>query len=322
MDSAVQKMNSMLPEVLSGSPKANNGSPKANNGSPKANNSGSNNSGSPKANNQKSDAFNMSKMLSMSSMPSMNSATATDMNTPMVWFVAVLIIFMAILGYYYNEVNTSLQNMSDSFNTWMQNLLGGSNKEVPELSRKSNTPVSSKPPAPKAPQDETKVESAVERILPPAKEIFNVSKNDYTYYDAAPLCKSLGAELATYDEVKNAWNKGADWCNYGWVKGQMAVYPTQKSTYEELQLGPEEQKGACGKPGVNGGHFDNPEMRFGVTCSGRRPPQKNHDATSVISGPKLPLTASGLEFEKQVQRFKADSDSIGIMPFNKEKWSS
>ena len=102
----------------------------------------------------------------------------------------------------------------------------------------------------------------------------------------------------------------------------MAVYPTQKSTYEELQQGPEEQKGACGKPGVNGGHFDNPEMRFGVTCSGRRPPQENHDATSVISGPKVPLTASRLEFEKQVQRFKAESDTIGIMPFNKEKWSS
>ena len=314
MDSAVQKMNSMLPEVLGGSPKANNS------GSPKANNSVSNNSGSPKANNQKSNAFNMSKMLSMPSMPSMNSSNPADMNTPVVWFVGVLIIFMVILGYYYNELSTSLQNMSNSFNTWMQGLMGSPDKIQPEPPRDSKPPEPSRLPPP--PQDETKVESAVELILPPAKEVFNISKNNYTYYDAAPLCKSLGAELATYDEVKNAWNKGADWCNYGWVKGQMAVYPTQKSTYEELQQGPEEQKGACGKPGVNGGHFDNPEMRFGVTCSGRRPPQENHDATSVISGPKVPLTASGLEFEKQVQRFKAESDTIGIMPFNKEKWSS
>jgi len=324
MDSTVQKMNSMLPGVLSSSPK-NNKNNSGNSGNNVSNNAPKNNlsknDATPKANNQKSDAFNMSKMIelpSMSSMPSMNSAT-DKMNLSMMWFVGVLIVFIAVLGYYYNEVSASLQNISDSFNIWMQNLIGGFNKEESKPSLNLNPPGPSRIPAPK---DETNVESAVEKILPPTKEIFNISKNDYTYYDAAPLCKSLGAELATYDEVKNAWNKGADWCNYGWVKGQMAVYPTQMSSYEELQLGPEEQKGACGKPGVNGGHFDNPEMRFGVTCSGRRPPQKNHDATSAISGPKVPLTASGLEFEKQVQRFKAESDTIGIMPFNKEKWSS
>ena len=58
-------------------------------------------------------------------------------------------------------------------------------------------------------------DSVVEKMLPPAKEVFTVSKNDYSYYDAAPLCKALGAELATYDQVKHAWQKGADWCNYG-----------------------------------------------------------------------------------------------------------
>jgi len=180
---------------------------------------------------------------------------------------------------------------------------------------------------PVAPQDEnndreTGMNRVVENILPPAKEIFTVSKNDYTYYDAAPLCKALGAELATYEDVKQAWQKGADWCNYGWVKGQMAVYPTQKGTYEELQQGPEEQRGACGKPGLNGGYFDNPEMRFGVTCTGKRPPQSSHDATSITSGSKVPLTASGLEFEKKVQQFKLESDNLGVLPFNKEKWSS
>jgi hypothetical protein len=122
--------------------------------------------------------------------------------------------------------------------------------------------------------------------------------------------------------VKEAWQKGADWCNYGWVKGQMAVYPTQKGTYEELQQGPADQKGACGKPGVNGGYFDNPELKFGVTCIGKRPSQSQHDANAIMAGATRPLTSSGLEFEKKVQHFKEDSETLGVLPFNKEHWGS
>jgi hypothetical protein len=84
-----------------------------------------------------------------------------------------------------------------------------------------------------------------------ASQVFNVSSNKYTYYDAEPLCKALGAELATYDQVKDAWSKGADWCNYGWIKGQMAVYPTSDDSFNKLQKGPAEQHLACGRPGVN-----------------------------------------------------------------------
>jgi hypothetical protein len=164
--------------------------------------------------------------------------------------------------------------------------------------------------------------SAINRILPGKKEVFNVAQNKYTYSDAEPLCKALGAELATYDQVKDAYDAGADWCNYGWVKGQMAVYPTQDSTYEELQQGPEEQRGVCGKPGLNGGYFDNPELKFGVTCVGNRPSQSQHDATAISAGSTRPLTASGIQFEKKVQQFKVESDSLGILPFNKEKWGS
>jgi len=173
-----------------------------------------------------------------------------------------------------------------------------------------------------APEAQFFDQGVMEKILPGKKEVFNIAKNKYTYSDAEPLCKAFGAELATYDQVKDAWQKGADWCNYGWVKGQMAVYPTQEATYQELQQGPEEQRGACGRPGLNGGYFDNPEMKFGVTCSGRRPPQSNHDASSAAAGSTRPLSASGLEFEKKVQQFKTESDTMGILPFNKDKWGS
>ena len=115
-----------------------------------------------------------------------------------------------------------------------------------------------------------KKSSIVEKVMPGKKEVFNISQNKYTYYDAEPLCRALGAEVATYEQVKDAFEKGADWCNYGWSKGQMAVYPTQESTWNKLQNGPEDQRNACGQIGVNGGYFDNPELqltRFSVKPS-------------------------------------------------------
>jgi len=257
-----------------------------------------------------------------------NSRSTTNsgfmgVSTPLLIFMSVLLVLLVVFSYYYDVFMDSIQNWSDSLNAW---ITGKENSIEPPMSpsQPPSAPVLA-PPTP--PQDQHAVppsgmSAIVEKVLPPAKEIFSVSKNDYTYYDAAPLCKALGAELASYEDVKNAWNKGADWCNYGWVKGQTAVYPTQKSSYEELQQGPAEQRNACGKPGVNGGYFDNPELKFGVTCVGKRPSQSQHDATAAMAGGKYPLTASGLEFEKKVQKFKEDSDSMGILPFNKEKWSS
>ncbi len=151
------------------------------------------------------------------------------------------------------------------------------------------------------------------------KEVFNISKNIYTFNDAAAVCAAVGAELATYDQVKAAYDLGADWCNYGWVKGQMAIYPTQKATWEKLQKGAPEFRNACGQPGVNGGYFDNPELRFGVTCYGVKPAQKASDEL-LDSQVALPQSAAELEFEKQVQRFRDQMDTAAIMPFHKGKW--
>ena len=159
-----------------------------------------------------------------------------------------------------------------------------------------------------------------EKILPGsgASQVFNISSNKYTYYDAEPLCKALGAELATYDQVKDAWSKGADWCNYGWIKGQMAVYPTSDESFNKLQKGPAEQHLACGRPGVNGGYFDNPELRYGVTCYGSKPSKENHDVMNGVTA--TPTSPDALEFDKKVAEYKLDADTIGIMPFNSNKW--
>ena len=191
------------------------------------------------------------------------------------------------------------------------------------------TPPPPPPPTPEQPappsakeKGKTTASSILEKVLPPSStQVFNVNKNDYNFYDAEPLCRALGAELATYDQVKDAYSKGADWCNYGWVKGQMAVYPTQKVTYEDLQKGPEDERGACGKPGVNGGYFDNPEMKFGVNCYGPKPVQSAHDLEHLSKNGRVPMTAATLKIDQQVNKFKAQADTIGVLPFNKNAWT-
>jgi len=246
-----------------------------------------------------------------------NSSKGFSFNTPLVWFCGLLLVAIIIFSVYYREFVNSMGNLTDKINTWLTGY------GAPPENKQEDIPVAPPtPPQEEATKERTGMSAVVEKILPPAKEVFTVSKNNYSYYDAAPLCKALGAELATYEQVKSAWQDGADWCNYGWVKGQMAVYPTQKDTYEELQQGPADQKGACGKPGVNGGFFDNPELKFGVTCVGKRPSQSQHDANAIMAGATRPLTVSGLEFDKKVQKFKEETETLGVLPFNKEHWGS
>jgi len=164
--------------------------------------------------------------------------------------------------------------------------------------------------------------SIFNKILPPSRnrEVFNVSTNEYTYYDAEPLCRALGAELATYSQVKDAWDKGADWCNYGWVKGQAAVYPTQKETWNKLQHGPEDEKHACGNPGVNGGYFDNPEMRFGVNCYGQKPAESSNDEKRIMARGGKPKTPATLKVDQQIQQYRNSIDQIGLLPFSEGNW--
>lgn len=237
-------------------------------------------------------------------------------------FAVLVVLFMYLLSHYHLEVKQGYEYVVQTVRDW----LGYGNTPLPPPSD-SEEPGKEVLDKAVAPQDETENEknatkSMVEKVLPSVgfPEVFNISKNTFTYYDAAPLCKALGAELATYDQVKAAWDKGADWCNYGWVKGQTAVYPTQKQTWDKLQAGPEEQRTSCGVPGLNGGFFDNPELRFGVNCYGPKPNQSQHDAVKASQG--APLSPDALEVEKKVARFRTEAASIGVMPFSSEKWSS
>ncbi len=151
------------------------------------------------------------------------------------------------------------------------------------------------------------------------KQVFNVAENKFTYKEAPAVCKALGAELATLKQLADAYKDGADWCNYGWVEGQMAFYPTQQSTWEKLQKNSTpERRNMCGKPQLNGGHFDNPELRFGVTCYGIKPAPKGKERIK-----KTFMSDADAELEILVNKFKKDLDNelISLTPFNQESWS-
>ena len=146
------------------------------------------------------------------------------------------------------------------------------------------------------------------------EEVYNVGKNIYTYDEANNVCNSLNAKLATHDQVVNAYENGAEWCNYGWSRGQNALFPIQKDTWEELQTRSENERHQCGnKYGVNGGFFENNQLKFGVNCYGVKPEGSVADKYS-ISGLESPL--------KDIKKLsKAEIEKLGIKPFNKTKWS-
>jgi len=246
--------------------------------------------------------------------PNIGASSSTQGGSLPYIFVGIILV-LTLIVVFYKYIMFGFNAIYDS----VRGLFVPSNKG--QLANPEDTiPVTH---APESPQDTVPDRSTLtEKVLPGRNEVFNVSQNRYTYYDAEPLCKALGAELATYDQVKEAWDKGADWCNYGWVKGQVASYPTQNATWEKLQQGPEEQRGTCGRPGVNGGFFDNPELRFGVNCYGSKPAQSQHDAKTISKGNNEPMTPGMLDYDKKVAHFRSEADHIGISPFNSTTWGS
>jgi len=148
-------------------------------------------------------------------------------------------------------------------------------------------------------------------------EVFHISNNIYTYDDAQAVCSSYGATLANYNQINDYYNEGGEFCGYGWSADQMALFPTQESSWKTLQKN-EKKKNICGRPGINGGVFD-PEYKFGVNCFGVKPPPTAQDLSCMKETPKTP---EEVELEKKVQFFKENADSMmNVASFNRTKWS-
>jgi hypothetical protein len=152
------------------------------------------------------------------------------------------------------------------------------------------------------------------------KQVFNVPENTFVYDDAKALCSAYGSRLATYQEVESAYNDGAEWCNYGWSEKQMALFPTQQKTYNNLQK-IKGHENDCGRPGVNGGFIADPNSKFGVNCYGYKPRMTPEEEEIMATRPIYPKTKKDIELEERVNYWKDKLSSILVSPFNHTTWS-
>ena len=152
------------------------------------------------------------------------------------------------------------------------------------------------------------------------KEVYNIPDNKYSYDDAKAICQAYGGGLATYNQVESAYNKGGEWCNYGWSDDQMILFPTQKKTWDKLQT-IEGHENDCGRPGINGGRIDNPDARFGVNCFGYKPIITPAEQDSMLNTPVHPISMKDKELQRKLEYWKKKVPDMLLSPFNKNSWS-
>ena len=151
-------------------------------------------------------------------------------------------------------------------------------------------------------------------------QVFHVSDNIYTYNDAKAICKAYDGRLATYEEVENAYKRGAEWCGFGWSADQLALYPTQMDTWKKMQ----KRKGHehdCGRPGINGGFVAYKNAPFGANCYGNKPKITPEEREIMDNDHNYPLSPQERRFEKKVKKFRTQLPEMLVSPFNYDNWS-
>jgi len=151
-------------------------------------------------------------------------------------------------------------------------------------------------------------------------QVYHIPGNNYTYDNAEAVCQAYGSRLATYNELEDAYEGGAEWCSYGWSDKQMGLFPTQKKTWDHLQT-IEGHEHDCGRPGINGGYIANKNVRFGVNCFGYKPKITDEEKSMMNTAPLYPKTLKDIKQEKRVDYWKSKIPDILIAPFNKDVWS-
>ena len=152
------------------------------------------------------------------------------------------------------------------------------------------------------------------------RDVFHIPTNDYTYTEAQAVCKAFGGDLASYEDLERAYNTGGEWCGYGWSKDQLALFPTQLSTWKKLQT-IDGHKNDCGRPGINGGYIENKNARYGVNCVGTRPQISEEDQALLDSVSPYPKTKEDKRVDRMVDKYKQNLRSIKIAPFNRQGWN-
>ena len=210
------------------------------------------------------------------------------------WAVFLFLLFINGAVYFFGfDISASLNSLTDK----------------PEVDINVTKPSSSGP----KPADSSGSSSG-------SSQVFHIPGNDYVYEDAKSICKAYGARLATYDELEKAYDKGAEWCSYGWSEDQLALFPTQKETYKELQK-IEGHENDCGRPGINGGYIDNKAVRFGVNCYGSKPGITSLEREIMNNQTKYPKTYKDLAQEKRTKYWTEQLKDIILSPFNSTSWN-
>ena len=246
--------------------------------------------------------------------PPTTSLTGYNNNKVLVIIGLMLVVCLSLLSIHiygnYNVVGNKTLSIEDT----IRNIFKLPNKiisktEINKSMGELNT---------KAINIEKKIIKEIEKPFKPrpTKEVFNIDNNDFTYDEAHLMCKSIGSKLATYEQVSDAYEKGANWCNYGWSADSLALYPTQEKFWEKLQKkhgGKHRNK--CGKPGINGGFFPDKSLRLGVNCYGHKPkPDKT----------KINYLNDKCDVEQKIMaeyKKKYQEGVIEVKPFNKSQWS-
>lgn len=275
-----------------------------------------NNSSNP-SNSLEEGIFNSIGLGSKASSLNRNSSLSTTENSTFSFvtniltgiIVVILIILLVINGLqYYFGINV-IEKLKDLFSKKPQievKMVKRDNKDKDEEKDEGK-------------DDDDKIIKIIRK--PVIKEqVFNIPGNYFNYTDAKSLCKAEGARLATYSEVEDAYNNGAEWCNYGWSEGQMALFPTQKTSYDKLQKIEGHEKD-CGRPGVNGGYIENPNLQYGANCYGYKPRMTKEEEDLMNTSTPYPNSEKDLEIERRVNYWKTRLDDILVSPFNYQSWS-
>ena len=257
-----------------------------------------------------------------SSLKSINS------NEPFLYSIVglSLIIVLAYIMYnlYTNYSVDIYDNRLGCFDT-IKNIMGlykPKSKPTPPIPPTPPTPPTPQPTPPHTPK------------LIPKKEVFNIDQNIFTYKEAVAVCKAYDSELATQEQVNQAFKNNANWCNFGWSKSKTsdsapAFFITQQSYYDELQKGPIENRNDCGKPGINGGIFSNRSIKLGANCYGKKPnadPSKityinETQSNNPSNNPPNNPPNNDLQNKIKIYRDMINNKTLEIRPFNKTKWS-
>jgi len=224
------------------------------------------------------------------------SNSSSNLLLTIVGFVFLFLLFFYLSQYFFGiNVITSIKNI----------FLGNPEIDIVVEKNDSNIPIITTTNIPEI------------RITP---QVFNIPGNYYGYEDAKTLCSAYGSRLATYEEIEDSYNKGGEWCNYGWSDNQMALFPTQKKTFDNLQSIPGHQHD-CGRPGINGGYIGNPKVKFGVNCYGYKPKITPEEEELMQVNTPYPKSEKDILMEKRVDYWKTKINDILISPFNYNNWS-